>query len=245
VLRRALADAYDSMLADAFAGPKGLQPATERLSVFTVTGEWTTDGIAEWLTGAQGAARPADPDVLADAIGILTLQLAVPTQQLRADQITQVRERCGGELDAFAAEVDAAAEALAVLNVQDPAFLDAYMRDEIAPPFLEQTKELRRKLNGLGIESALAAINVKTDLPGGLVLAGGAAVAGHPVVAGTAAAALGLVGIRRGLREKRSALREQHLGAPYLMRIQDDFTPATLLGRVRAACRRVALGPDD
>jgi hypothetical protein len=84
-----------------------------------------------------------------------------------------------------------------------------------------------------------------TDLPAGLVLAGGAAFAGHPMVAGTAAAALGLVGIRRGLREKRSVLRNQRPSAAYLMRIQDHFTPSTLLSRIRTACRRVALGPDD
>src|SRR5262249_47942685 len=146
--------------------------------------------------------------------------------------------------DAFAAETAAAAKAITALNVQHPAILRDYMRDEIEQRFLQPTAELRRQLKGLGIDSALAAINVKTDLPAGLVLAGGAAVAGQPVIAGTAAAALGLVGIRRGLREKRSALLKQRPSAAYLMRIQDDFTPLTLLARMRTACRRVALGTD-
>lgn len=43
-------------------------------------------------------------------------------------------------------------------------------------------------------------INVKIDLPAGAAITGGAWLAGEPLLAGTGAAAIGLMAIRRGIR---------------------------------------------
>jgi hypothetical protein len=101
-------------------------------------------------------------------------------------------------------------------------------------------RELARQLRSLGIDAASTAVNVKTELPASVGLVGAAAVTGHPVIAGTSAAALGVLGIRRGMRQRREALRQSAPSASFLLRARDELAPQTLLSQTLRRIARIA-----
>lgn len=97
-------------------------------------------------------------------------------------------------------------------------------------------------MRGLGIDATTAAVNVKTDLPAGIGLVGAAALTGHPLIAGGAAAALGLLAIRRGLRQHRLAALKEAPAAGFLLLTRDHLAPRGLLERTFRHTVRIAGG---
>ena len=102
--------------------------------------------------------------------------------------------------------------------------------------------ELARQLRGLGVDAAAMAVNVKTDLPAGIGLVGGAALTGHPLIAGTSAAALGLLSIRRGIRQSRDTTRQAAPAASFLLHARHQLAPRGLLNDTLRRVARIAGG---
>jgi hypothetical protein len=100
--------------------------------------------------------------------------------------------------------------------------------------------QLARQLRGLGVDAATLAVNVKTDLPADIGLVGAAALTGHPLIAGTSAGALGLLSIRRGMRQRRDAARQAAPPASFLLHTGSQLATRSLLGQTLRRAARIA-----
>jgi hypothetical protein len=137
--------------------------------------------------------------------------------------------------------VDQAASDLAQLaDIRDPAVIERYLQDEVASRFIRPTEDLRRQLRGLKLDAATMTINVKTDLPAAAGLIGGATLAGHPLIAGTAAAALGLLAIRRGIRRQRDSSLQAAPTASYMLHLGEHLEAHHLVERTARQFQRIA-----
>jgi hypothetical protein len=97
--------------------------------------------------------------------------------------------------------------------------LQTYLEDVVEARLIAPMRSLEMNLRSSRFDVATAAISVKTELPALLAFAGGVAVSGHPMVAGMAAAAIGLVGVTRESRQKSARLRAENAASSYLLHI--------------------------
>lgn len=233
---------YTSVLAEDFAAANKLQPTTDQDDAFAVTNNWTSDRIAEvLLTHPPSAGSPTDGD-LAETVGLLALNLVIPANldTVSFEKIIEVRKRYGAEFRAFGQEVDHAVAGLAELSgIRDRAVLDQYLHDVVTARFGQPLQELRTKIERLTGDAAMMSINVKTELPAA-ALAGGAWLAGHPLIAGTSAAAIGLMAVRRGMHQQRESAVQSAPAASFLLHTQAHLQPRTLLNRTLHQLTRIA-----
>lgn len=182
---------------------------------------------------------------LSETIGILALNLVVPASldDVPISKIVEIRRRYFPEFLAFGQAVDqAAAELSDLAGIRDRSTLDRYLKDEVAARFNEPMNDLARQLRGLGVNAAAMAVNVKTDLPAGIGLVGGAALTGYPLIAGTTAAALGMLSIRRGMRQSRASIRQAAPAASFLLHARRELGPHGLLSETLRRVARIAGG---
>lgn len=99
--------------------------------------------------------------------------------------------------------------------------------------------ELRAVLKGLKLDSATVAVNIRTELPAGTLLAAGAYATGHSLVAGSGAAAIGLLAMRRGLRQRRHCALAAAPVASFLLQVQQATQPRGLLDQTADRVQRI------
>jgi hypothetical protein len=233
-----------SILAADFAKANRLAPVTFWDFAFAQADEWTGDELAEILVGRLPGQQPTrlSGDV-AQRIGLLAVELVVPAglEDLPVDKIIEIRQRYGAEFLAFRHEVDQAASELEELSdIRDEAVLDLYLRDVVTERFVKPTQELRRLLGGLRLESATAAINVKTELPAGTLLSAAAYATGHPLVAATSAAALAVLVAHRGYGQQRRSAFQASPSASFLLHARDTIHPRGLLEQTMGRLHHLA-----
>ena len=242
VMHRDLVAVYTSVLADDFAAANMLQPTTDQQNAYAMANNWTPERITAVLLGREMPSVTPATDELAETLGFLALQLVVPANPhlLRTEKIIYIRQRYGAEFTAFGQAIDEAAAGMASLtDVRDEAILNDYLHDVVTARFAEPLEDLRRKLKALTGDVASLTINVKTQLPSAAALVGGWA-AGHPLIGSTAAAAIGLMGIRRDTRQKRDAILRDAPAASFLLQTQGQLKPRTLLDRTARRIARTA-----
>jgi Family of unknown function (DUF6236) len=239
-----LVTVYTSVLAEDVAVANRLQPITDQVVPYTVASHWRTGGIVgALLDDPSYGAEAAPADDLPEALGFLALNLVVPASidVIPVSKIVQVRQRYGQEFRAFGQAVGQAADDLSDLaDIRDRSALDRYLKDEVAARFGQPMRELARQLRSLGIDAATTAVNVKTELPASVGLVGAAAITGHPLIAGTSAAALGVLGIRHGMRQRQEAIRQSDPAASFLLHARDQLAPQTLLSQTLRRIARIA-----
>jgi hypothetical protein len=244
VMDERLVSVYMSALADDFATANRLQLTTDRPRPFVAASDWPPDRLAAALLDSASAVRMNAVDgELTETLAFLALDLVVPDNLdgVPISKIIEVRERYGQEFRAFGEAIDQAAEDLADLaDVRDPAVLERYLHQEVVHRFAQPTDELRKQLGSLRLDAATMAINVKTALPAGVALAAGGVLSGQPVVAGGAAAALGLLAIRRSVRQQRDAALRTTQAASYLLHTREQLQPRSSLDRTLARMREIA-----
>lgn len=241
VMDERLASVYTSVLAEDFAIANRLQPTTDQLGCYTVANNWTSDRIVAALLDEPGPRAAATSGELAETLGFLALNLVVPDRldDIPVGKIVEIRERYGQEFLAFGQAVDQTAADLAELaDIRDQPMLEGYLQDEVANRFAQPVDDLRRQLQGLDVDAATMAINVKTVLPAGAGLVAGALLAGHPLIAGTSAAALGLMTMRRGARQQRDATLQSAPAASFLLHTHDHLEPRGLLNETLRRIQR-------
>lgn len=237
-----LAVLYSSLLASDFAAANRLAPITSHTSAFTNAQDWTSAGLAAILLG-DSVPDPTMPlDDLGQHVGLLALEYVVPAQldSLPVSKIIEIRRRYESEFLAFSREVSQAAADLSELtNVRDEAVLDLYVRDVVLSRFVKPMQELRAVLKGLKLDSATVAVNIRTELPAGTLLAAGAYATGHSLVAGSGAAAIGLLAMRRGLRQRRHCALAAAPVASFLLQVQQATQPRGLLDQTADRVQRI------
>lgn len=235
-----------SIVAADFARENRLEPVTYWDSALAQAQEWTSDQLAAILLGhavGQRLTRPSGE--VAQRIGLLAVELVVPAglDDLPIEKIIEIRQRYGAEFLAFRHEVDQAASELEGLaDIRDETVLDLYLRDVVTDRFVKPTQELRRILSGMRLDSATAAINVKTELPAGTLLSAAAYVTGHPFVAATSAAALGLLVAHRGYARQRSSALQASPSASFLLHTRETIHPQGLVEQTISRLQNVAGG---
>jgi Family of unknown function (DUF6236) len=243
LMHPALVGVYTSVLAEDFAAANMLQPTTDQESAYLVTNDWTADRIAAALLGDPGPSASLRSEELPEALGFLALGLVIPANlgEVPIDQIIKIRERYSAEFFAFREAVDQAVASIATLtDIRDKEILEDYLNQVVTVRFAEPLNDLRRILRRLTGDTVTVSINVKTQLPASAALAGGAWLSGHPLLAGTSAIALGLMAVRRGIREKKEDALKSAPAASYLLHTGTQLQPRNLLNRTFSQLARIA-----
>ncbi|WP_156325471.1 DUF6236 family protein [Nonomuraea sp. SBT364] len=243
VMNPMLVGVYKSVLAEDFAGANTLQPTTDQNIAYAVANHWTADRIAAVLCGEPAERSRPGSDELAETLAFLALDLVVPADlhKVPIQKIIDLREHYGAEFLAFGQAVDQTAEEITSLSsIRDRGVIDDYLRDVVNWRFAEPLKDLRQMIKALTGDAITMAINVKTEIPAAAVLAGGAWMAGHPVLAGAGAAAIGLLSMRRSIRQQRDTLLRSAPVPSFLLHTEARLRPRELLGQVVHQVARLA-----
>jgi hypothetical protein len=237
---------YTSVLAEDFAAVNVLHPTTDQENAYAVTNNWTAERIADALLGDPGWSATPAPGELTETLGFLALDLVVPADLDRVPvaKIIDIRERHSAEFFAFGQAIDEAAAAIAELPViRDQDILEDYLRQVVTVRFAQPLDDLRKMMRRLTGDAATMSINVKTQLPAGAALAGGAWLSGHPLLAGTSALAIGLMAVRRGIRENKDDMLKSMPAASYLLHTEAELQPKSLLDRTFRRLARITGTP--
>ena len=201
LMHPALVGIYTSVLAEDFAAANKLQPTTDQENAYAAMNTWTPDRIVTALLGDLDRPASATPNELPEKLGLLALELVVPTDLDRVPitQIIDIRKRYSAEFFAFGQAVDETASEIAELaDIRNIVILEDYLHEIVKTRFEQPLADLEAKMRGLTGDAAAMSINVKTQVPAGAAFAGGAWLSGQPLLAGTGAIAIGLMAIRRG-----------------------------------------------
>jgi hypothetical protein len=208
-----------------------------------VANNWTADRIASALLDSRPPIGSLSADDLPEVLGFLALGLVVPADidRIPVAQIIDIRERYGAELYAFGRAVDEAAASMATLvGIRDQRMLDDYLQQVVTTRFAQPLQELRKQMRQLTGDAVTMSINVKTQLPAAVTLAGGAWLAGQPLLAGIGGAAIGLMAMRRGVRQQRQGTLQSAPAASFLLHTQELLEPRSLLARTVHRVARIA-----
>ncbi|AWK12570.1 hypothetical protein DDQ41_30735 [Streptomyces spongiicola] len=234
VLRERFVSLYMSCLAEEFGSVNHLELTTDQPHAFALANGWSADLLAGYLLRTPAPTDAQAGPSLAERIGILALGLVVPADidRVSAEQIVRLRRHHGREFLAFRRAVgQAAAELASLADIPDGRTLDAHLRNEVNNRFALPLNELRQCLAGMKLDTATAAVNVRTQLPAGVTLTGGAWLAGQTLVAGAVAAGFGLLAIGHTSRQARSTALAAAGPAAYLLHTGKALSERRLLSR--------------
>ena len=249
VMREELVAVYTSVLAEDFAAANQLIPTTDQPAAYAVANNWAAGRIASVLLddgsdfdGSDFDGSMHGTETVHEALAFLALDLIVPTDldAVPVSRIVAVRRDFGAEFLAFRALVDQTVVELSNLHgIRDSGLLRSYLEDVVAERFESPLAELRHALSSSRLGVATMAINVKTQIPTGAMVAGGAWLAGHPAVAGTAMASIGLLAVGHDARRQRRSILETNPAASYLLHTREAMQSQTLLRRTMRRVQRI------
>lgn len=220
---------YMCVLAEQVAKHNNLSPVTDQVLAHAETNGWTPERIIRALN--EEPFKYSAGQELETVIGMLAVQLVVPAgiAHLPVQKIIDIRQRHHADFDAFHDVITTVAAELRdeFTNISERAVLEAYLAQVVKSRFDQPLADLRKAFKGLGIDTTIAALNMKFALPAVVVAAGGIA-AHQPIIAGTGAAAIGVLALARTAR-LNWAERARPSAASYLWRIEHKISPKTLI----------------
>jgi hypothetical protein len=231
VMRAELAWVYKCLLAEDVADSNQLALTTDQSVAHALAGRWSEERMGAYLTGSSSATSAPLADDLGESMGLLALNLVVPADldSIPIEAAIELRRKHAAEFDAFRITIDGIVQDLGqhISAIEDPAVIQAYIKQAVEEKVVRQLEDLKKQLRGANFEAAGIVANVRFDLPAGVALA--AAWADRPAVAGIAAAAAGVLSVRRGIRQQRQKIMQPSAGA-YMYHIQHG-TPTGALNR--------------
>jgi Family of unknown function (DUF6236) len=244
-----LADIYMCVLAEEIARQnRVLQPVTNFGGFYVAAGGWTLERLVYALLAPERYHAPErDPGDAASAIALLALEMVIPVPEGGArwslppmEKIVQIRQRHGAEFAAFRLEVEAVAAEVAreLTQVRDPAVLDSYLRHIADSRLVQPAHELRRALKGMRVDVATQAVTLKFEVPALATLVAGGAAAHQPLLAGGAAIAAGLLGLRMATRRSKAEVTSPS-AASYLLETFTSLGPRRGVEALMDGFRRV------
>lgn len=232
-----LAWVYKCALTEELARRTRYAPTTDQVAAHSATEGWDTDLIAEALLDRRIAAVDSD---FARHIGLMALEFVLPANldDVPVEKIINLRKRYEAEFTAFTSAVSAAASDLEanLAGIEDPQALREHLKVDFESRFKTPLQDLRKAMNGLHLKTATGIMNYKFELGSLTTLL--ATVAGQgPVTA--VGVALGAATMRQATAEARDTqLRNSQVG--YLLRIERDLQPASLVQRISRSLARGA-----
>ncbi|WP_158939577.1 DUF6236 family protein [Streptomyces sp. NRRL S-87] len=239
VVDPALAWVYKCALTQELARRTAFVPVTDQLDAYAVTGDWTPGHIADTLLGRTAPSIGRESARAAVAMMSVRCVLPADLRNVPAEKIVRLRKDYAGEFAAFTAAVEAATGEVveATRQVTDRAAFESHLQDAFDVHVAQPLESLRKAINGLKMDTVYSALTIKPEatLPGaglGLWL-GGTTTAVGAGIAFTALAA------RQAAAQQRDNLVAAS-PAGYLLRVEKELKPATVLRRAGQVVARAA-----
>lgn len=205
---------------------------------------WSMTEVARGLlTDLQWEAEvggPPDDDTPQRLLASIAMRSLVPTNlaEVPIERILKLREH----QDEFASYRNGlkalATEVTSIENVKSIDALAEHIQLRYDQTIGVQVSDLRKQLKSNGIKTSLTALSIQVAAPTTLSAALVDQFASKPAAAG-AATAVGVVSTAYGFRAARATARKQSTAA-WLIRIEEDLSPRTLLTRLRPLLKRFA-----
>ncbi|RAO40487.1 hypothetical protein GAR06_06233 [Micromonospora saelicesensis] len=236
-----LASLYMTALAQAIASRRGAHPVTDDALSHVGLGDFQIERLAEALLGEIADPRPRSKYEAEQFMAGLTLRTVVPANidGIPAKQLIKFRESYAAEREAFQQQIEAMVAGIDVDGISDPDALRDHLQVQHEKLIQPHLADLERRLHGSRIDTTLALINVKTEVPAGLAAVAALLAAQGQSVLGAGAAALGVWQV---WQDRRQARRGAIGGLPahaYLYHIKTGLQPADLGNRIQALGRRL------
>ncbi|WP_157537394.1 DUF6236 family protein [Kitasatospora azatica] len=228
---------YKCALTEELARRTRFTPTTDQVAAHTAAEVWDVDRITAALLGQP--PRPAEPDSAA-RLGLMAVQCVLPDglRTVPVEKIIRLRRDYHAEFNAFTAAAERAAEDLReqTAGIEDRHAFEQYLRLKFEESLALPLEDLRKAMSGLNLRTFYSAVNYKFELPA-LVGAASGWAGNVPVALGSIAVAGAT--LRQATTEARSAkLADSPVG--YLLRVERDLKPATLVSRVARTLARAA-----
>jgi hypothetical protein len=241
-----LHNVYIAALAEEMAAIGNLHPTTDETVDHVALSGVTLERLAQALLGdVRLVGQTATEQEVESQMSLISLQFVIPKNinSVPAKKIIAVRKKHRGALAAFQNYIHkVVSEQGALLKIKDPAALRAHLEAEYEKTLKPQLDDLRKRLNKLQIDATWGAFNVKASVPP-LVVSGAAALGlgVNPILAAAGGLAIGLIPV---IRDKQKQAEEAMHASPatFLMRVEEDLNPGTLIAQVRTAVRDFVLG---
>jgi hypothetical protein len=241
-----LGDVYMTALAEEIAHKRHLQPVTEKeLDHIGVSG-WTMSRLAQALLNEPALKSKSRPKgQISAALAFVAIRAVYPKDRsIDVEKIIQIRRRYERERRLFAVEAQRLAAELKneLADARDPGEFQAKLGVAYDATLRDQLQDLERAIKDVKVDAGFGAMNMKLSVPAVLVSA--AAIGGftlNPIVALGGAVALGLAGLTRSQHQRTAKLMAESPAA-YLLRIDRELAPVTLLDHIRAGFSRFVHG---
>jgi hypothetical protein len=244
-----LARVYMSALAEDIARENHLCPTTDDPGVYAASTGWTIDRMSNLLLPPSAREIP-DPefDTLEwrvggpDPIGMLAIRAVIPRDidHIPTQKIIKIRKTLTPYFIAFRNAVNTIEGEIRqqLERIQDTAIIRAYLEQEVHEKLLTPVKELRNEMRHMKIDTTTATLTFKYEVPALAGLIAGGVLAHDSLLAGGAAAAVGLLGLIRGHRHNRATYRA-HSPVSYLMLLEDQLGARSALDRAARQIRKI------
>ncbi|MEU0860804.1 DUF6236 family protein [Streptomyces griseofuscus] len=237
----AVAWVYKCALTAEVARRTAFIPLTDQVTAHTAAGQWDADRMAAVLLG--GAVDATEMLDLTSRVGVLSLQYVLPARlaTVPVDKIVELRTKYQSEFVAYSDAVRQAAQKLQenVGDIPNRQALDLHLRQAVHHDFETKVDDLRKVMNGIGLQTFTTAVSAKFEMPSSVALFSTVGAVASSMMgtmtgaAGTAAvAAFGLVAGAR--RQSDQAVAANPTG--FLLRVERGLKPTTLWRRIRHSC---------
>ena len=241
-----LATVYMTALAEQLASEHGLRPVTdETLDHLAVSG-CTIERLGQALLGDVNLSKrkPSSEEVTVEMASV-AFQAILPEDiaNIPIERIIRFRTRFAAERSAFQAYLETLASKAEWQELENTNALRAHLEIEYAKNLQPKLQELKKQFHDVGIDTVIGAMNVrvasKPALAAGAALSLGLAV--EPISAGMAGLALALIPV---IRSKQKEMEKQYRSSPaaYLLRMEENLAPATLLSWIQQRARQFCFG---
>ena len=239
-----LADVYMTAMADQLAADRGLYPTTDETIDYLAVGGWTMERLAQALlndvTLVDEKPNAHEIETLAAYVAVETA-LPVDIGNLPVDRILEFREKYPAERAAFQRAVrDFVKPREWLKEVADATVLEKRLQDEYTKELKPKLDDLRGSCKALGIDTTVSVMSIQVAVPA--IATNTAAALGfvaNPIGGLVAGAALALIKVIRDHQKAEQKLKTSDVA--YLMRIEKDLRPRTVMDWIWNSARRFRL----
>jgi hypothetical protein len=227
-------------MADQLAGERGWRPVTDETVDHVAIGGLSMDRLGQALLATELVKAPSEREIESIA-AFIAIKTVVPRDisTIPAQRIMEFREKHLGGRGAFQAHLSGFLEQRRWLSdIKDRRDLHARLEQELTKNLEPQLAELRSKLSGDRIDTATGVITLQVGAPLFITnLADFAGVVANPVATYVAGGALALAKV---LRDREKARNDALKSSPasYLLTMEQDLEPKSVLGGITDAVRR-------
>ncbi|MCX5078820.1 DUF6236 family protein (plasmid) [Streptomyces sp. NBC_00513] len=235
----ALAWVYKCAVTHELAHRTAFTPVTDQMDAHSATGGWTAERIADVLL--DRAAPAVGHETAKARVAMMAVRCVLPAdlRHVPVEKIVRLRTQYADEFIAFAAAVDAAAADVleGAREVTDRGAFELHLQAAFDLHVAQPLESLRKAIHGLKMETISTALTIKPEatvsgaglgmLFGGTTTAVGAGIAFTALATRQAAA-----------RERDTLVASSPAG--YLLRVEKELKPTTVLRRATRAVARTA-----